>query len=119
MDIYADELADVLVLCDMNINWSDSKTINRRKYANMLKIRNHQQLVKSPMRVTNTSSTIIDHVVTNRPDLSLSASTIDCGVSDHAMTLTNRKKAKIPCESFKHIFLGNWVQAHIKNSSEK
>ncbi len=42
MDIYSDENADVLILGDMNINWSDSKNHNRRKYANLLKILNRK-----------------------------------------------------------------------------
>ena len=89
MDIYTDELTDVLVLGDFKITWAESRDIKRRKYANILKVLNLKQLIRSPTRVTCTSSTVIDHVLTNRPDIYLAANTIDCGVSDHLMIYTN------------------------------
>ena len=102
MDIYSVEVVDILIMGDMNINWADIRNANRKKYANPLKVLNLEQFLKMPRRFTNRSSTIIDHVITNRPDLYLSANTIGCGVIDHALVYTNRKKAKI-LQSFTYI----------------
>ena len=42
-----------------------------------------KQLITEPTRVTSDTSTIIDHISTNKPDRVLTSSIIPCGISDH------------------------------------
>ena len=40
-------------------------------------------LIKEPTRTTSDTQTLIDHAITNRPDLVAGSGVIPCGVSDH------------------------------------
>ena len=40
-------------------------------------------LIKEPIRVTSDTQTLIDHAITNRPDLMSGSGVIPCGISDH------------------------------------
>ena len=61
------------------------------------------QLIRQPTRVTETSQTIIDLVVTSDQSMIASSGTIVCGLSDHYMIFCTRKKQKTKSEGHKTI----------------
>ena len=67
-EIITDPLSDYLFLGDANIDL-------QKCYPDSTKLRlflsqyNSTQLITNPTRVTNTSSTLIDHIYVNNPDL--------------------------------------------------
>ena len=65
--------------CDFNIP-SDNDT---RHLRNILNSFGYSQLIKDPTRTTRKTSTIIDHLITNRPDVVSSCGVRPCGISDH------------------------------------
>ena len=44
---------------------------------------------KEPFRVTKTSATIIDLVITNRPRWAINSRVLDIGISDHKLVASN------------------------------
>ena len=52
------------------------------------------QLMFSYAKVTTTSRSTIDHIVTNRNDLYCNLGTAEPGLSDHSLTFVSRKKSK-------------------------
>ena len=52
------------------------------------------QLIGEPTRVTNTTSTLIDHVYTNDDRTITSCGVIQIGISDHYMTYISRKSGR-------------------------
>ena len=53
------------------------------------------QLIDRPTRVTETSSTVIDHIWTNNPYLYSHRGVIEPGLSDHALIFACRKRPKL------------------------
>ena len=49
------------------------------------------QLIKEPTRTTRTTQTIIDHIVTNRPERVSESGVIPCGISDHNLIFMTKK----------------------------
>ena len=96
IDIYTYGISNILVLRDISINLNDKKTSPVKKYQKFIESLGITQLISEPTRVTNTSSSIIDHILTNREDLYLNGYTYDLRISDHSLIVTNRKKAKLP-----------------------
>ena len=89
------------IICgDTNLNLYDEKNGSIRKYQDLLVDHCLYQLVKSPTRVTRTSSTLIDHVAVSAELYStiLNTKVIDTGISDHHTITTDlsikKKKRK-------------------------
>ena len=53
-----------------------------------------KQIIMESTRVTNTSETLIDHVIINRPELYHQSGTLDVSPSDHCLNYVIRKKKK-------------------------
>ena len=49
------------------------------------------QLIKEPTRTTHTTQTIIDHIITNRPERVYESGVIPCGISDHDLIFMTKK----------------------------
>ena len=49
------------------------------------------QLIKEPTRTTHTTQTIIDHIITNRPERVYESGVIPCGTSDHDLIFMTKK----------------------------
>ena len=54
-----------------------------------------KQLISSPTRITCSSSTIIDHILTNTTNIISQSGVIDLGISDHNIIFLIRKMKKI------------------------
>ena len=58
---------DIIILGNLNIDLSSKSAVNT-KYYNFLKAHMLDQLINVPTRITNTTKSVIGHVVTNNPD---------------------------------------------------
>ena len=75
----------IYLIGDFNINIDQSKYPSRIAvdYINMLNSNGLFHLITLPTRVTNTSSTVIDHIITNDSKHSIFPGIIKCDISDH------------------------------------
>ncbi|XP_077969489.1 uncharacterized protein LOC144424244 [Styela clava] len=71
------------ILGDMNINLLQSNSKNILDYVNMLQSNFSFQLICQPTRVTDTSSTLIDHIYTNCLNANLVPGILLSDISDH------------------------------------
>ena len=58
---------------------------------------NLEQLIKEPTRVTNTSSSLIDLILTNQPNNISNSGVIDLGMSDHSLIYVVKKTSLPKC----------------------
>ncbi len=72
----------------------NSRDAKCKAYNGLLKSYHLKQHIVEPTRVTESSRTIIDHICSNREDLYCTFGVLDCGISDHSLVFTTRKKAK-------------------------
>ena len=86
---------EVYILGDLNINLSTNNKQPSspllKQYKDFLCTYGLKQLVKSPTRITCSSSSIIDHVITNSNEKVSECGVIDIGISDHEMIFCTRK----------------------------
>ena len=61
---------------------------------------NLKQLIRSPTRVAKSSSTLLDHILTNANEMVSQSGVLDIGQSDHQLVFCTRKKQK--CKLYKH-----------------
>jgi endonuclease/exonuclease/phosphatase (EEP) superfamily protein YafD len=87
-----------IFLGDFNINWLEKS--HRIKLKRLLQKHSLQQMVKGPTRVTRTSKTMIDLIVTNRPERITRVYNLLTGLSDHNMILVARKLTKQRFQQF-------------------
>ena len=69
---------------DMNINLMSFEDTKCRKYLNMIDQFNLTQMVKTPTRITQNTSSLIDHILISHPSLIKYTDVLPChGISDH------------------------------------
>ena len=92
-----DPSRELYILGDVNINMKNCDNSNNsvvglvNKYKYILRLFGLCQLLKQPTRVTPTSESVIDHIVTNQSDKICQSGTIHVGISDHALIFCTRK----------------------------
>ena len=106
---------DLLLTGNFNLNLLNTRDSNTKRYKLMLARQKLTSMILSPTRITNTSKSCIDHLVTNRPDLYHNAGVFDPGLSDHALVFASRKKKKenrhihyVRCTSYRHFNATNF-----------
>ena len=69
----------------MNINLNEKKSTCPlvKKYEEFISTFGLKQLIQQPTRITSTSSSLIDHVLTNANDKISQSGILDIGLSDH------------------------------------
>ncbi len=95
-DIYTEGVSDVLIMGDMNIDLMTKRHPNSKKLLALLKSCALTQLICCPTRITETTATLLDHIICNRDDMYYQWGTYDPGISDHCLTYVARKKKKLP-----------------------
>ena len=65
-----------------------------KKHLEFCKTFGLKQLIKSPTRVTPNTSTLINHILTNRNKKNTQCGIINIGLSNHQMIFCNRKIKK-------------------------
>ena len=100
---------DLLLMGDMNLNINSRTDSSVKAYKDFLKRSQLFSLNSLPTRITNTTRTNLDHILTNRRDLYWNSNTIDPGLSDHQMVYVSRKRRKlkrgfhyVECRSFRN-----------------
>lgn len=79
---------EVIVMGDFNITWEDK---SRKKLKQITDGFNLVQMIKGPTRITNSTSTQIDLVFSNRLERIVKSYNMITGLSDHNMVLISRK----------------------------
>jgi hypothetical protein len=79
------------ILGDFNISFNHKTPPIFRNYSNILSIFNLHQLIQTPTRVTDHSSTILDHILCNNQEKVCQSGTINVGFSDHSIIYCTRK----------------------------
>ena len=74
--------------CDMHKTESDTPT---KKIKSLYELYQLSQLIKEVTLVTMTTSSLIDHIVTNTPKKISDSGVIHTGISDHSLVFTIRK----------------------------
>ena len=62
-----------------------------KKYSQLCCMHNLKQLISSPSRVSKTTSTLLDHILTNSNDLVSHSGVLDIGLSDHQLFFAQEK----------------------------
>lgn len=88
---------EVYILGDLNINlrYTGRRIPNGiKRYREFCTLHGLKQLIESPTRITQNTSTILDHILTNSKDMILEVGTLETGLSDHQLIYCTRKKYK-------------------------
>ena len=79
---------DFLILGDINICLKKNKRKLCKDYMKLLRSFGCKQIIESPTRITESCSSLLDHIITNNSDKIYQSGVLDIGLSDH---LINRK----------------------------
>ena len=96
----------VYILGDLNINLINNQkhTPNGiKRYQEFYSIHSLKQLITSPTRVTENSSSLLDHVLTNSTDRVSQSGVVDTGYSDHQLIYCTRKVNRTTFNTHKYI----------------
>ena len=95
IDLFEKELSiaqttglEFIIMGDLNIDLSLN---TNRKWQHLIELFDLTQLIKDPTRVTETSSTIIDHIYTSNPENIVESFVSNYSLSDHFPVCTTRK----------------------------
>ena len=81
-------------------DFNDDFLSNNSKLKHLISNTELTQLITVPTRITQTSSTLLDLIITNRPSSVIQSDTIPCPVADHELitvTLNLEKPKRLPC----------------------
>lgn len=100
IDLFEDELSvaqstglEMIIMGDTNI---DYKSCTNSKWLNLVQLFDLTQMVSEPTRVTQTSSTIIDHLYTTNPENVAECFVPSLSISDHfPICITRKNNCKI------------------------
>ena len=84
---------NVIITGDFNSNMLDSSG-NGKKFKDLLQLDGFNNIIKSPSRVTENSSTVIDLICTNNPMKIISSGVIDICITDHKFIYSSFKLIK-------------------------
>ena len=86
--------SEIYLLGDFNICFFQKYTSFCKKYLDVLRMFNLKQLITAATRVTSSSSSLIDHILSNCCEKICQSGTISIGLSDHFLTYMTRKVVK-------------------------
>lgn len=96
---------ELIITGDLNCNLAIDKNIHIKKLNDLMDVYQLQQHIKSPTRVTATSKTLLDLILTKIDDTkTVNAGVIHLGISDHSLVficlklLTPVRQRKVKCE---------------------
>ena len=77
------ENKESIIIGDINCNYDDPSNHYTKHLKKIIPAYKLTQLINESTRTTATSQTIIDHIITNKPDCILNCGVMSCGISDH------------------------------------
>ena len=81
---------DVIIIGDINVDHEKASS-NKTNLCSFMKVLKIEQLMITPTRVTETTSTLIDHIWCNNPTLYVHRGVGETGLSDHSLIFCCRK----------------------------
>ena len=102
---------EVYILGDININLiPHGRCIPNgvRAYREFCSLHGLTQIIKDPTRVTENTSTILDHILTNSHEKISQSGVLDIGLSDHQMIFYTRKILKVKTGTKTYINVRSW-----------
>ena len=81
---------EAIIMGDTNCDFLNSSNNDTKNLKRVLSLHNLTQIIKEPTRITGISETLIDHVITNEPDMVHDSGVISCGISDHDIVFIER-----------------------------
>ena len=97
---------EVYILGDLNINLINSQkhTPNGiKRYKEFCSLHGIEQLLTLPTRITNNSSSLLDHILTNSADRILQFGIVNVGLSDHQLIYCTRKITRTRLNTHKYV----------------
>ena len=98
---------EVYILGDLNINLINNQkhTPNNgiKRYKEFCSLNGLKQLLTLPTRITKTSTSLLDHVLTNSADRVSQFGVVDTGLSDHQLIYCTRKITRTKTNVHKYI----------------
>jgi hypothetical protein len=88
------EDCEIILLGDFSICYGDQKGPLFKLYDSVLKVFNLCQMIKQPTRVTEFTSSVIDHILCNNPEKHCQSGVLNMGISDHFIVYCTRKLSK-------------------------
>ena len=79
---------EIIILGDFNIDYNKA---DNRDFKSLLNIFRLKQVITEPTRTTETSSTLIDLIITNRPENKMNKGVFPNSIADHDMIACLRK----------------------------
>ena len=76
-----------------------------KKYREFCSQHGLKQLITSPTRITMTSTSLLDHILTNSSERVSQSGVADVGLSDHQMTYCTRKITRLKDNTHKYKFV--------------
>ena len=96
---------ETIHLGDTNCDMLDFANNDTKHLIKLLTKYNLPQMIKSPTRTTATTKTIIDHIITNRPEFVSKNGVLANGISDHDVIFFTKNmrlpKLKVPPKQLK------------------
>jgi endonuclease/exonuclease/phosphatase family metal-dependent hydrolase len=89
-----DENKEMYILGDLNCNLLQEKSlfnIPTKKLDSLYELYQLTQLINEPTRITITTTSLIDHIVTNTPEKISHSGVVHTGISDHSLVYAIRK----------------------------
>ena len=83
-----DENKEIYVLGDLNcdiLKADEDSNFPTKKIKSLYEIYQLSQLIDKPTRITMTTKSLIDHIVTNAPEKNSNTGVIHTGISDHSL----------------------------------
>lgn len=94
---------EIIIMGDFNICVIDNKSHLSQTYNKVLKLFGLKQLIKGVTRLTDTSKSLIDHILCNSSEKISQSGVISSGLSDHFITYCTRKIPKYICNKHNNI----------------
>ena len=82
---------------------SPAASLIAKQYNELCSLFSLKQLIKEPTRITSSSSTLIDHILTNSTQKISQSGVIDTTLSDHQMVYCTRKALRMKTHAHKQI----------------
>ena len=88
-----DENKEFYILGDLNCDMLkiNNESVPVKKIKSLYELYQLSQLIQEATRVTMTSPTLIDHIVTNTPENVSASGVVHTGISDHSLVFAIRK----------------------------
>ena len=86
-----DESKELYIFGDLNCNMLQLNLSTTKKLQEIMELYQLTQLIDSPTRITNSSQSLLDVVITSTPEKIISSGVVHLGISDHSLIYAIRK----------------------------